>query len=169
MVAKLDDQDLQELSGLGEHLIDSILADESTDVILKIIESNAPVWYQNSEGMSALHAAAYRQRPEVAKALLEQGAIWNAGMPILFPIDYFYCLTVLQLIIGTIQRVKSRFPLMTKKPTLQFVTVAYAQNYYFLCFHPSPASRIVLVWFCRNQIQQRQHLPTFFYLLDCGF
>ncbi|KAJ7178479.1 arginine methyl transferase [Mycena crocata] len=77
---------------LGEHLINSILAEESLDAIKQIIANDAPLWYQNeSEGMlsssvdnnskkgiSCLHAAAYTQSIELVKLLIEDGAVWNA-------------------------------------------------------------------------------------------
>ncbi|RDB25345.1 Protein arginine N-methyltransferase 2 [Hypsizygus marmoreus] len=71
--------EIEAVSNLGEHLINSIIADEPTDVISRIIEHGAPLWYQNdAEGMSALHAAAYRQNAELVKLLIEKGAVWNA-------------------------------------------------------------------------------------------
>ena len=74
------DLEIEKLSELGEHLIDAIISDEPTEVIIRIIDSDAPLWYQNEdEGMSPLHAAAYRQNTELAKLLLDRGAIWNAG------------------------------------------------------------------------------------------
>ncbi|KAJ3803006.1 arginine methyl transferase [Lentinula aff. detonsa] len=65
---------------LGEYLIDSILHGESFDAIKRIVLEGAPLWYQNeSEGMSALHAAAYVQNPELVQFLIDEGAIWNSG------------------------------------------------------------------------------------------
>ncbi|KAJ3988552.1 arginine methyl transferase [Lentinula detonsa] len=64
---------------LGEYLIDSILHGESFDAIKRIVQEGAPLWYQNeSEGMSALHAAAYVQNPELVQFLIDEGAIWNS-------------------------------------------------------------------------------------------
>ncbi|PFH51521.1 hypothetical protein AMATHDRAFT_191242 [Amanita thiersii Skay4041] len=64
---------------LGEHLINSILENKSRQEIRTIIDNGAPIWYQNeTEGISALHAAAYVRDAELARYLLEQGAIWNA-------------------------------------------------------------------------------------------
>jgi protein arginine N-methyltransferase 2 len=74
------DAEIQALSNLGEHLIDSIIADEPLEAIKAIIDSDAPLWYQNdAEGMSPLHAAAYMQNAELARILIERGAVWNAG------------------------------------------------------------------------------------------
>ncbi|KAG6911127.1 hypothetical protein DXG01_003867 [Tephrocybe rancida] len=73
------DVDVQALADLGELLITSIIADESTEAILAMIDAGAPLWYQNdAEGMSALHAAAYMQNSELAKILIDHGALWNA-------------------------------------------------------------------------------------------
>lgn len=74
------DREIEALSNLGERLIDSIIADEPMEIIIKMINSDAPLWYQNdAEGMSSLHAAAYQQDTELARLLIERGAIWNAG------------------------------------------------------------------------------------------
>lgn len=65
---------------LGEHLINMILAGEPIETVRGIIETGAPLWYQNvSEGMSPLHAAAYAQNSEIVRYLIDEGAIWNAG------------------------------------------------------------------------------------------
>ena len=44
-----------------------------------LIKTGAPLWFQDSQGVSALHAAAYMEREDVVTSLLEAGAIWNAG------------------------------------------------------------------------------------------
>jgi len=65
---------------LGDQLINSILAEEPLDTIKQLIESGAPLWYQNDlEGISCLHAAAYVQNQELVKLLIEGGAVWNAA------------------------------------------------------------------------------------------
>ncbi|KAG5634074.1 hypothetical protein H0H81_003496, partial [Sphagnurus paluster] len=82
------DAEIDALSGLGEHLINSIIAEEPLDVIKAIIDRNAPLWYQNdAEGMSPLHAAAYMENTELARVLIEHGAVWNAGQ--LIKLDNF--------------------------------------------------------------------------------
>ena len=76
----IDDAD--GLVSLGEHLIDSILDPRrrSFGDVKSIIDSGAPLWYQNeAEAISPLHAAAYVQDPLLVKYLIENGAIWNAG------------------------------------------------------------------------------------------
>jgi len=65
---------------LGEELIDSILRNDPTPIIKSLVETGAPVWYQNeAEGISSLHAAAYSRNLELVEYLIEKGAIWNAG------------------------------------------------------------------------------------------
>lgn len=74
------DLEIETLSNLGEKLINSILADEQIETIINLIDSDVPLWYQNdAEGMSPLHAAAYQQNKELAKLLIDRGAVWNAG------------------------------------------------------------------------------------------
>ncbi|KAJ7770186.1 arginine methyl transferase [Mycena maculata] len=74
-----DEDDLDALTVLGEHLIDSILAEEPLDSIKEVIRQGVPLWYQNEiEGISCLHAAAYTQNLELVKLLIEHGAVWNA-------------------------------------------------------------------------------------------
>ncbi|KAF5385873.1 hypothetical protein D9615_002229 [Tricholomella constricta] len=72
------DAEIQALSSLGDHLIESIIADEPLEVIKGIIDSDAPVWYQNvAEGMSPLHAAAYMQNAELNTCTMEDGLFTN--------------------------------------------------------------------------------------------
>ena len=80
MMSATTELEIETLSKLGEQLIDAIISDEHTEVIIRIIDSDAPLWYQNEdEGMSPLHAAAYRQNTKLAKLLIDRGAVWNAG------------------------------------------------------------------------------------------
>lgn len=66
---------------LGENLIDQILSNATTEMILAALDSGAPVWYQNQlEGISTLHAAASMQNLDLVHLLIEKGAVWNAGM-----------------------------------------------------------------------------------------
>lgn len=65
---------------LGEELINSILQNDPTPIIKSLVETGAPVWYQNeAEGISPLYAAAYSRNLELVEFLIEKGAIWNAG------------------------------------------------------------------------------------------
>jgi type IV protein arginine methyltransferase len=70
---------LDALTVLGEHLIKSIMAGEPLEAISKIVEADAPLWYQDDEGMSPLHAAAYQRNSQLAEYLIQKGAVWNAG------------------------------------------------------------------------------------------
>ncbi|TEB38217.1 arginine methyl transferase [Coprinellus micaceus] len=65
---------------LGSQLIQTILNSAPFDEIKDLVKkTGAPVWYQDEvEGMSPLHAAAYVRRPDVAKFLIQEGAVWNA-------------------------------------------------------------------------------------------
>lgn len=74
----MDDEDVATL--LGENLVNTILEGGSLDAIKKLLEDGAPIWYQNEvEGTSPLHAAAYTRNPQLARLLIEKGAVWNAG------------------------------------------------------------------------------------------
>lgn len=64
---------------LGGYLIFSILRRRPLSKLLTLIDAGAPLWYQDSEGTSPLHAAAYIEDEELVHILIEKGAIWNAG------------------------------------------------------------------------------------------
>ena len=74
------DEDIEALSMLGGYLIFSILHRRPLLKILTLIDAGAPLWYQDDEGTSPLHAAAYTEDEELIRILIEKGAIWNAGM-----------------------------------------------------------------------------------------
>jgi protein arginine N-methyltransferase 2 len=77
---ELDEGEIETLTLLGQHLINSILQDEPMEVIKSIVDAGAPLWFQSaSDGMSALHAAAYTNNEKLVKLLINEGAIWNAG------------------------------------------------------------------------------------------
>ncbi|KII92550.1 hypothetical protein PLICRDRAFT_37315 [Plicaturopsis crispa FD-325 SS-3] len=63
---------------LGQALIYAILQNEPFTNVKKLIDSGAPLWYQDEEGLSALHAAAYSENSRFIKLLIEEGAVWNA-------------------------------------------------------------------------------------------
>ena len=66
---------------LGETLIQQILEDKPLEDIKASLDIGAPIWYQTlTEGLSALHAAAYMQNHSLVKLLIERGAVWNSGM-----------------------------------------------------------------------------------------
>lgn len=78
---KMDvDEEIDTLTLLGEHLVNTILEDEPIETIKSIIDNGAPLWYQNAdEGLSPLHAAAFVRNEELVKFLIDEGAVWNAG------------------------------------------------------------------------------------------
>ena len=73
------DEDIEALSMLGGYLIFSILHRRPLPKILTLIDAGAPLWYQDDEGTSPLHAAAYVEDDELVRILIGKGAIWNAG------------------------------------------------------------------------------------------
>lgn len=73
----MDDDDIDGLVDLGAELIISILEKRPFDIIKKLVDRDAPLWFQNEEGISALHAAAFNEDVELIAFLLEKGAIWN--------------------------------------------------------------------------------------------
>lgn len=69
---------------LGEHLVAAILQNTPTEAIKSLVDAGAPTWYQTAaEGTSPLHAAAYVRDLELVQYLIERGAVWNAGVPML--------------------------------------------------------------------------------------
>lgn len=67
------------LTAAGDSLIEAIFEKRPHAEIKQLIAADAPLWYQDGEGMSALHAAAYVEDAELVRLLIEKGAIWNAG------------------------------------------------------------------------------------------
>ncbi|KAJ7084437.1 arginine methyl transferase [Mycena belliarum] len=79
-MSETDEDELDAITVLGEHLINTILLEEPLDIVKAIVAAGAPVWYQNeSEGISCLHAAVYIQDLDLVKLLLQEGAVWNAA------------------------------------------------------------------------------------------
>ncbi|KAI0070018.1 arginine methyl transferase [Panus rudis PR-1116 ss-1] len=74
----MHETDVDQLVDLGESLIADILDRQPFEHIKAKIEAGAPLWFQDDEGTSALHAAAYVDNSELIQYLLEEGAIWNA-------------------------------------------------------------------------------------------
>ena len=64
---------------LGGYLNFSIFNRRPLPKILTLIDAGAPLWYQDDEGTSPLHAAAYIEDDELVRILIGKGAIWNAG------------------------------------------------------------------------------------------
>ena len=76
------EEEIKILCLLGSELIKAILGREPFENIQALIDSGAPLWYQDEvEGMSPLHAAAYvdEEDGELTKFLIDAGAVWNAG------------------------------------------------------------------------------------------
>lgn len=71
--------EVDNVSEEGDLLIEAILEKRPSEETRLKIKNGAPLWYQNEEGISALHAAAYTEDLSTIKLLLENGAIWNAG------------------------------------------------------------------------------------------
>ena len=75
----LVEEAMAQLMEQGSDLVASILARAPFQTIADKIKEGAPVWFQDDEGVSTLHAAAYTENTELVKYLLEEGAVWNAG------------------------------------------------------------------------------------------
>jgi protein arginine N-methyltransferase 2 len=75
----IDDPEIVALIELGATLINAILEKEPISNVRDLIDAGAPLWYQNEEGTSVLHAAAYVENEQLVKLLIEEGAVWNAG------------------------------------------------------------------------------------------
>lgn len=71
--------ELGEITTLGRALIDAILEYAPIEDVQKLLDEDAPLWYQDEGGWSALHAAASVEDTELVKSLLQRGALWNAG------------------------------------------------------------------------------------------
>lgn len=67
------------LTALGQALLEALLEHRPRALIEKMVQDGAPLWYQDDEGTSALHAAAYAEDADLIRYLIEQGAVWNAG------------------------------------------------------------------------------------------
>ena len=77
----VDDEEITKLTESGLRLINAILSRATFDDIQALVADGAPVWFQDEdEGISPLHAAAYTQRQDVAKFLVDAGAPWNIGV-----------------------------------------------------------------------------------------
>ncbi|KAI1784102.1 arginine methyl transferase [Ganoderma leucocontextum] len=73
-----DDMDVDALVGQGQELVDAIFQRRPLSEIKALIAAGAPVWYQDDEGTSPLHAAAYVEDKELIRFLIAEGALWNA-------------------------------------------------------------------------------------------
>lgn len=74
------DDDEDEIAVVGMALINAILEYAPKEDIQKLLDEDAPLWYQSEDdGWSALHAAASVEDAELVKKLLQHGAVWNSG------------------------------------------------------------------------------------------
>ena len=71
---------VEEATEMGIQLIKAILSRKPYEIVKSLIDAGAPLWFQDDEGTSALHAAAYTENARLTRYLIEQGAVWNAGM-----------------------------------------------------------------------------------------
>ncbi|KZT72065.1 hypothetical protein DAEQUDRAFT_664661 [Daedalea quercina L-15889] len=63
---------------LGQALVECILERQPLALVQKMVADGGPLWYQDDEGTSALHAAAYTENEELVRYLIQEGAVWNA-------------------------------------------------------------------------------------------
>ncbi|EIW63412.1 protein-arginine N5-methyltransferase [Trametes versicolor FP-101664 SS1] len=70
--------DVDALVAQGSELVDAILRRTPLADVQSLIEAGAPVWYQDDEGTSPLHAAAYIEDDALVRILIDEGAVWNA-------------------------------------------------------------------------------------------
>ena len=75
----IDDPEIVMLTELGTTLINAILEKEPISNVRDLIDAGAPLWYQDEEGTSVLHAAVCVENEQLVKLLIEEGAVWNAG------------------------------------------------------------------------------------------
>jgi protein arginine N-methyltransferase 2 len=73
------DEDISEAAQLGQRIVDAILERQPRTAVDALLAADAPLWFQASDGTSALHAAAYSQDADLVRNLLEKGAVWNSG------------------------------------------------------------------------------------------
>ncbi|KAH9985980.1 S-adenosyl-L-methionine-dependent methyltransferase [Russula compacta] len=68
-----------EIALLGRALINAILEYAPMEDVQRLLDEDAPIWYQDEDGWSALHAAASVEDAELVKNLLRRGAVWNSA------------------------------------------------------------------------------------------
>lgn len=74
-----DEDDIEALVDLGHNLIQQVLERAPLTTLKHLVDAGAPLWYQDDDGLSALHAAAHIESQELVEYLIEKGAVWNAG------------------------------------------------------------------------------------------
>ena len=75
----MDEEAIDALVELGSDLVTAIMERKPLQEVKDLIDSGAPLWFQDDEGNTALHAAAYSEDPELVRYLIEKGSVWNAG------------------------------------------------------------------------------------------
>ena len=75
----VDDDGVDHLIQLGQDLVSSILDGSPFEVLKLKVDAGAPLWFQDDDGFSALHAAAFQENEELLRYLISEGAVWNAG------------------------------------------------------------------------------------------
>jgi ankyrin repeat protein len=68
-----------EIEALGRALINAILEYAPMEDVQRLLDEGAPLWFQDEDGWSALHAAASVEDADLVKGLLQRGALWNSG------------------------------------------------------------------------------------------
>ncbi|KAI0300992.1 S-adenosyl-L-methionine-dependent methyltransferase [Multifurca ochricompacta] len=71
--------DEDEIATLGRALIDAILEYAPMEDVQGLLDKDAPLWYQDEDGWSALHAAASVEDADLVRKLLQRGALWNSA------------------------------------------------------------------------------------------
>ena len=74
-----NEESVNALVEAGEELIGAIYERRPYEALKDLVDQGAPLWYQDEDGNSALHAAAYMEDLSLVNLLLEQGAVWNLG------------------------------------------------------------------------------------------
>ena len=74
-----EDAEMESIVESGTELIAAIFERKPFNELKALIDQEAPLWYQDEEGNSALHAAVYNEDSELVRLLIEKGAVWNAG------------------------------------------------------------------------------------------
>lgn len=77
-VSAEDIEEINALTELGTTLIQAVLEKEPLANVQDLIDAGAPLWFQDNEGISPLHAAAYVGSEQLVKMFLDEGAVWNA-------------------------------------------------------------------------------------------
>ncbi|KIK27751.1 hypothetical protein PISMIDRAFT_8136 [Pisolithus microcarpus 441] len=73
-VSAEDIEEINALTELGTTLIQAVLEKEPLANVQDLIDAGAPLWFQDNEGISPLHAAAYVGSEQLVKMFLDEGA-----------------------------------------------------------------------------------------------